>query len=76
LTVTAGAGSVAIDGTVNHASGLPFFCVSEAGLPTTEASGGPWLDLADPWRSMGIAVGGPGVHRLLVPRQASVGSSR
>ena len=49
---------------------------SEAGLRVTDASGGPWLDLADPWRGAGIAVGGPGIHRLLVPRHSPAGSSK
>ncbi len=49
---------------------------SEAGLHVTDASGGPWLDLADRWRGAGIAVGGPGIHRLLVPRQSPAGSSK
>jgi myo-inositol-1(or 4)-monophosphatase len=49
---------------------------SEAGLRVTDASGGPWLDLADPWRGAGIAVGGPGIHRLLVPPQLGAGSSK
>ena len=49
---------------------------SEAGLRVTDASGGPWLDLADPWRGAGIAVGGPGIHRLLVPPQSPAGSSK
>lgn len=49
---------------------------SEAGLRISDASGGRWLDLADPWRGAGIAVGGPAVHRLLVPRHSAAGSSK
>jgi myo-inositol-1(or 4)-monophosphatase len=49
---------------------------SEAGLRITDGFGGRWLDLAEPWRGAGIAVGSPGIHRLLVPRHSPPGSSK
>lgn len=38
----------------------------EAGLRVTDAGGGPWIDLADPWRGPGIAAALPALHRLLL----------
>jgi myo-inositol-1(or 4)-monophosphatase len=39
---------------------------SEAGARVTDASGGPWLDLADLGHGRGIAAAGPAVHRRLL----------
>ena len=39
----------------------------EAGARVTDASGGPWLDLADLAHGRGIAAAGPTVHRMLLP---------
>jgi myo-inositol-1(or 4)-monophosphatase len=38
----------------------------EAGARVTDASGGPWLDLADLAHGRGIAAAGPTVHRTLL----------
>ena len=47
----------------------------EAGARVTDASAGPWLDLADLGHGRGIAAAGPAVHRLLIDRPAAGPSS-